>query len=365
MLINPYPISRVPGSIPRIIFGGFCKQHSIFTGLIRFGKNIKFFLNYFFGPLIFLWLAYSLYKQILRQPNLEQTWLNIKDSLSGPLVLNLVAVMLLMIVNWSIEAIKWKLSVRQVQPVSFNKAFRAILSGVSFSIITPNRTGEYLGRVLYMEEGNRLRVISLTVLSSLSQLIVTIFYGMIGLYILGKEIRETDLFEWSGWMEILFYTGLSVWVALTVFYFRLKWLLNWSDKLKLVRKYAWLINELGKINATLLLQMLSLSVARYIVFAVQYFLLFRFFGMDLNWFQVFWGMSVMFFIMAFIPTIAIFEVVKRAVVATAVFKAFTANLVGISFVTTTVWFINLVVPAVTGSLLILRIKIFRSKNEGV
>ena len=49
-------------------------------------------------------------------------------------------------------------------------------SGVSFSVTTPNRSGEYLGRVLYMDEGNRLRVISLTILGSISQLIVTIFF---------------------------------------------------------------------------------------------------------------------------------------------------------------------------------------------
>ena len=93
-----------------------------------------------------------------------------------------------MFVNWSLEALKWKISVQSVQPVSFFRSLKAIFSGVSFSVTTPNRTGEYFGRVLYMDEGNRLRVISLTILGSISQLLVTIFFGLLGLLILQPDI---------------------------------------------------------------------------------------------------------------------------------------------------------------------------------
>ena len=39
---------------------------------MQLGKNIKIFINYFLGPLLFVWLAFSIYKQILRQPQLEE-----------------------------------------------------------------------------------------------------------------------------------------------------------------------------------------------------------------------------------------------------------------------------------------------------
>ena len=145
---------------------------------MRLNKNIKIFLNYFLGPLLFLWLSYSIYNQVKHQPDLKTSWIKIKQSLQSAEIWDLAIVIFLMIINWSIEALKWKISIQKVQPISFSRSFRAILSGVSFSVSTPNRIGEYLGRILYMEEGNRLRVISLTIVGSMSQLIITLFAGI-------------------------------------------------------------------------------------------------------------------------------------------------------------------------------------------
>ena len=92
--------------------------------------------------------------------DLKNAWQHIRHSFSGPMLWNLVAVILLMLVNWSVEAVKWKISIREIQRVSFIKAFKAVLSGVSFSVSMPNRVGEYLGRVMYMDEGNKLKTIS-------------------------------------------------------------------------------------------------------------------------------------------------------------------------------------------------------------
>src|SRR5215471_17068263 len=133
-------------------------------------KIVYIFLNYFFAPILFCWLSYSIYTQIRQQPDLHLRWNLIVasiESLRG--ALTLFAVFVLMFINWSFEAQKWKLSVHSVQPLNFFKAFCAVLSGVSFSVTTPNRTGEYFGRMLYMEEGNRLKIISMTVVTSMSQ----------------------------------------------------------------------------------------------------------------------------------------------------------------------------------------------------
>jgi len=325
-------------------------------------KNIKIFLNYVLGPLLFIWLSWSIVDQIKNQPHLEESWLTIKSSFSGAGVINLIVVFLLMFVNWSLEAMKWKLSVQNVQPVSFFTSLKAIFSGVSFSVTTPNRMGEYLGRVLYMNEGNRLRVISLTILGSLSQLIVTIFFGLLGLLILRPAIINSHLSGWPVWINLLLIGGSTGLVFLTVFYFRIGWLTRWIDKIPAIKKYIWLINELEKADTTLLMRLLSISILRYFVFATQYFLLFHFFGVDVNWWQGFWAIGLVFFIMAITPTIALFEVVQKIYVTQEIFAIFTVNTLGIGFVTTTIWFINLVIPAAIGSLLILGIKFFK-KDE--
>ncbi len=330
---------------------------------MKLNKNIKIFLNYVLGPLLFAWLSYSVFKQIKNQQNLEESWMNIKASFTVTRVLNFILVFVLMFVNWSLEALKWKISVQGVQPVSFFKSLKAIFSGVSFSVTTPNRTGEYLGRVLYMDDGNRLRVISLTILGSISQLMVTIFFGLLGLLILRPDIDNVSLSGWLEWVKDLGIIGASIaFIVLTVFYFRIGWLVKWIDKIPAIKKYIWLINELEKTDTTLLLRLLSISLLRYLVFATQYFLLFRFFGVEVNWWQGFWATAIVFFVMAITPTIELFEVVKKMYVTKEIFAIFTVNTLAIGFVTTTIWVINLVIPAAIGSLLILGIKFFK-KDE--
>jgi len=330
---------------------------------MKLNKNIKIFLNYVLGPLLFAWLSYSVFKQIKNQPNLEGSWLNIKASFTDTRVLNFILVFVLMFVNWSLEALKWKISVQGVQPVTFFRSLKAIFSGVSFSVTTPNRTGEYLGRVLYMDDGNRLRVISLTILGSISQLLVTIFFGLLGLLILRPDITNMHLSGWMEWLKDLGIIGASLaFIVLTVFYFRIGWLVKWIDKIPAIKKYIWLINELEKTDTTLLMRLLSISLLRYLVFATQYFLLFRFFGVEVNWWQGFWATAIVFFVMAITPTIELFEVVKKMYVTKEIFAIFTVNTLAIGFVTTTIWFINLLIPAAIGSLLILGIKFFKNDD---
>jgi len=330
---------------------------------MKLNKNIKIFLNYVLGPLLFTWLSYSVFKQIKDQPNLEESWVNIKASFTDIRVFNFILVFVLMFVNWSLEALKWKISVQRVQPVSFFRSLKAIFSGVSFSVTTPNRTGEYLGRVLYMDDGNRLKVISLTILGSISQLLVTIFFGLLGLLILRHGIANVSLSVWMVWLKDIGIIGASLaFIVLTVFYFRIGWLVKWIDKIPAIKKYIWLINELEKTDTTLLLRLLSISLVRYLVFATQYFLLFRFFGVEINWWQGFWATAIVFFVMAITPTIELFEVVKKMYITKEIFAIFTVNTLAIGFVTTTIWCINLVIPAAIGSLLILGIKFFK-KDE--
>lgn len=332
---------------------------------MKLHRNIKIFVNYFLGPSLFIWLSWSIYRQIQQQPNLEQAWRNIRDSFNSPMIWNLVLVILLMMINWSIEAIKWKIAVHSIQQVSFWKAFKAILSGVSFSVSTPNRVGEYLGRVLYMDEGNRLKTISITIVASISQLIVTLLMGCIGLIILRPAIESNGLVS-SLWMKAIIYGVIAVIIVLTLFYFRLSWLIRWVDRLPGSSRFAYLVRALENFDATLLLRLLSLSAIRFTVFIAQYYLLFQLFAVDISAVQAFWGVSVSFLVMAVIPTFAIAELAQRGYIVKTIIALYSANKAGIIFATAGIWFINLIVPAIAGSLLILSIrKIIKNKNERI
>jgi hypothetical protein len=315
-------------------------------------KSIKIFINYFLGPVLFLWLAWSIYREIKRQEGLEAAWLSIKDSFSSILVLNIVLVILLMLVNWSLEAIKWKLAVRPVERVSFFRAFKAVISGISFSVSTPNRIGEYLGRILYIHEGNRLKTISVTIVSSMSQLIVTLLMGLAGLLVLRRMIEAGQLIS-AVWMNVVITGVFLVLTGLTLFYFRLSVVIRFINRVPGSGRFSYLVKALEEFDATMLLQLLSLSLARFCVFTLQYYLLFRFFNVDVSWWQSFWSVSVSFLVMAMIPTIAIVELVQRGKVVTSVIALFSVNLLGAGLATASIWLINLILPAVAGSLLIL------------
>lgn len=321
--------------------------------------NFRKFINYFLGPLLFLWLSWSIYNEIKNQPNLDEAL----KVFSSTKLFYFIPVILLMVLNWSLEAVKWKMSVQPIQRISFLKAFRAVLSGVSFSVSTPNRIGEYLGRVLYMDEGNRLRTISMTMVGSLSQLIITILMGAAGLIIMKPDIEAAHLVQ-GIWLQVIIYGVLAVLIVLTVFYFRLSWLVRLVNRLPGSKRFLYLVQTLEELDATLLFRLLSFSLLRFAVFIVQYYLLFQLFDAELNIWQTFWTVSVTFLVMAVIPTFAIAELAQRGYVAKMVVGIYSGNIAGIIFATTGIWFINLVLPAIVGSLLILGIKkLYKEEDE--
>ena len=187
---------------------------------MQLNKNIKIFFNYFLGPLLLVWLAFSVYQQIQRQENIETSWVHIKNSFQSVKIWNVLLVILLMIINWGIEAKKWQLSVAGIYKVSFTKAFKAILSGVSFSIIMPNRIGEYLGRLAYMPEGNRLKSISVTLVGNISQFYVTVVFGVIGFRFLKDQLIGQSIISDIIYRFVLGGFAIAI-ILLTVIYFKI------------------------------------------------------------------------------------------------------------------------------------------------
>jgi hypothetical protein len=222
--------------------------------------------------------------------------------------------------------------------------------------------GEYLGRMLYMNEGNRLKAISITIVGSISQLIITLFMGFIGLMILLPKINAAGMIS-SPWTQTISYGVLAVLIFLLLFYFRLSWLVKWVDRLPGSKRYSYLVKALEEFDTSLLLKLLLLSFSRFLVFVLQYYLAFRLFEVNLSWFQAFWAISVSFLVMAVIPAIAIVELAQRGKILTTVIGIFSSNILGIGLVTVCIWFINLILPAIAGSILIFSIKkIFRNKS---
>jgi uncharacterized membrane protein YbhN (UPF0104 family) len=331
---------------------------------MQLNKSIKIFLNYFLGPLLFIWLAFSIYKQIQNQPHIENSWLHIKQSVQSYKAAYLLLVLLLMLINWGLEARKWQISVAAIEKISFVQAYKAVLSGVSFSVTTPNRIGEYLGRMLYMPEGSRLKSISVTLVGSLSQLLITFYSGIVGLIILKNDLVGKGILN-----EIAYRLGLGALcfavLLLTIFYLWVQVIENAFEKWLKRSGYLYLIESLRSFNLQLLLRLLLLSFLRYLVFIFQYYLLFSLFDVVLP-LSIIWSVvSVLFLAMAVIPTIALAEVGLKGEIGIRLMGLFTSNTLGVGIASVGIWLINLVLPAIVGSILFLSIKVFKRKNESV
>lgn len=317
------------------------------------------------GPLVFCLLAWSIYRQLLRQPDWEVSLLHIKKAFTKASLWKLVLAMLLMFVNWGIEARKWQLAIQRVQPISFLQSFKAIFTGTTMAFFTPNRIGEYMGRILYVEGKNRTQAISLTIVCSIAQLLVTLVAGIGALLYMKTVIAAQGPTQPSllFWMNTLLYCTIAGTVVLTLFYFRLAWVVRWIEKIPKIERFARHIRVLDSFNATILLRTLSLSVARYLVFIAQYYLLFAVFEVSLNPVQVFGSIGVVFLVLAVVPTIAVItELGVRWKASIEVVQFFSTNLWGVMATSLSIWIINLVLPALIGSLLILGIRIFKNSQ---
>jgi len=329
-------------------------------------KKLKIFINYFLGPVLFIWLSISIYRHVIKHANWQQSWAGIKASVTDSEGWKFIIVVLLMFVNWGIEALKWKVLIKHIQPISYVRAFKAVLSGLSISVAmnTPNGVGEYFGRILYVKEGNRLRAIALTFVGNISQLIITVLFGWAGLIFLGynlETIPKLDVGLPLNWIRIILIGSLAGVFVLLFLYFRLSWFIKLLEKLPFVSKYTFFIQKLEEFEWKELLKVLLMSLLRYSVFIAQYVLLLQVFDVQITLLQSCWLTMVMFLALAIVPTIALAELGLRGQLSIHLFGLFSNNTLGIVLTATGIWLINLVVPALAGSLFILGIKLFRSK----
>src|SRR5690606_38464307 len=103
-------------------------------------------------------------------------------------------------------------------------------------------------------------------------------------------------------------------------------------------------------------RVLILSLFRYLVFITQYVLMLRLMQVDISGWQAFWLISVLFLILAVVPTIALADIGIRGKASLELLGLFSANKLGIVTASLGIWAINLLLPALIGSILIVGIK---------
>lgn len=324
-------------------------------------KNIKLIINYLLGPVLFVILTWSLYRQIIRQPDLDIRWEHIKESWQH---FTFWIVFFLMFINWLVEASKWKLLITPLEKISLFHSYKAILAGCSITMLTPNRIGEYGGRILFLNESSRLKAISLTILGSISQLIITMLMGTAGLLAIKYGYFTTTAdFRSTPWLlnDALFILSLFVTVILLLVYFRAAFITRIITKIGFLKKLAGHMAVMELLGGKQLLRILFLSFLRYMVFILQYVLLLRVMDVAIALPVCFLLLTSFYLVMVIAPTIGFTELPVRATASVVLFGLFSPNIIGIQAAAFGIWLINLVIPSILGSLLILGIKIMKEK----
>ena len=269
-----------------------------------------------------------------------------------------VLAILLMFVNWGLETYKWRYLILKIENISFLRAVKAILSGVTVSVFTPNRIGEYAGRVVYINKGDRIKAALITVISSFGQLTVTLLVGALAFLFYLQAYHSETIGSLSIYIAVQLYIVFFVLVLLT--FINTSVLTIILSRIKfLATRFQKYIEVFSYYSQADLLLILLLSSARFMVFSTQYYLLLLFFEVDITLMQAIILIPVYFITLTAIPTITLAELGVREVVAITVFSAISTNEIGMVSTSFAIWVINLAIPAILGVFFVLRARLFK------
>ena len=332
--------------------------------------KIRKSLNYLIRGAIILITYGFIYRQVFVGRKLHDINEAFKDAFdNGRAWLLPAIVLIMMLMNWGLESAKWRLLIAKIEKLSFRQAFMAVLTGISVSIFTPNRTGDYLGRVFILEKGNHLEGVLLTIVGSFAQLIVTLCVGLF----CGLSFSDLYLKE-SFRLHEYFYSGMILLVPAFVFsmlliYFNIGILTDiisryTPSKWNKINDYAAIFK---KFSSQELRWVLLLSFLRYLVFSAQFYLLLRFFGAEIPVGQALILIPIIYLVMLVIPSVALTELGIRGSVSLFVLMMYFKAKGGagdhtelsILAASSLLWLINLILPAVLGSFFVFSLKFFR------
>jgi len=83
----------------------------------------------------------------------------------------IIIALLLVILNWGIEAIKWRYAIRNIVGLSILKAFKHTITGITLGLVTPNRIGEIPARALLLNNNSFKEITLKTAVASFSVII--------------------------------------------------------------------------------------------------------------------------------------------------------------------------------------------------
>jgi uncharacterized membrane protein YbhN (UPF0104 family) len=288
---------------------------------------------------------------------------NFKSLLASISSLSISAVMLslflLMILNWFLEALKWKFLIKDIEKINTWRAIESVFCGLTWAVFTPNRIGEYGGRVFFLSPRRRIMGLVAMSVGSIGQMVVTNVLGSLAL--LWFFINFTALNSILIFALTLLITIFCAFMLL--FYFNIHWLYALLIKVNFLKRFKRFLIIFSRYKHADIVRILLYSSSRYLVFTVQYFLIIHLLVPDIQLFEMMMLLFIFYFIQSALPSLDLLDIGVRASVASYFFAFVSQQEIAIMAAIACVWLINLIIPAIFGSIFVLKLNFFGRSNS--
>ena len=290
---------------------------------------------------------YAIYDKLANNTNLDlNEFLNFLKESGVFSIRTIVFLVFLSILNWFLEILKWKILVGAITKINLKSAAEQSLGSLTTSLFTPNRIGEYAAKLVYFPKKNRKQIVALNFLGNMMQMSVTSFFGILALLGFQNQYQTKILSQ----NTIAF--GLVILIVLSFIIFRLR---NRQFKIKDM-SFSTLKRFFRKIPQLIYSKGVLLSMARYLVFSFQFYLLLVILNVGLSYLDSMIIISSMYFLASIIPSIFIFDVVIKGGVATYLFAIAGVSTLSILSIISLMWLLNFAFPAIIGSYFVINFK---------
>jgi hypothetical protein len=303
--------------------------------MISISHKAKQFLVFLIKLLIVGGAFYFIYSQVANNDKLDWEKFIILFQ-KNQSVVGISFILLLSVLNRFFEILKWQNLVSYLHKISLPEATKQVLGALTAGLFTPNGVGEYAGKALFFEKSKAKKIVFLNLICNGIQMILSIVFGAIGLWVLGYRF----------W--VLAILGVPFFLILFSFFLKRIKIKGYSIE-KLIHK----INEIPK---SIHQKNIFLAVCRYLVFSHQYYFLFLAFDVDLPYFTLMSTIASVYFLASSLPTFQFLDFAVKGSVAVYFFGILGVNEWIVIFISTLMWFLNVVFPVIIGSYYVMNFK---------
>ena len=266
----------------------------------------------------------------------------------------LAGVLALLPLNLLLEAQKWRLLVRGLQPLSLMEAVKSVLVGQTGAFFTPNHLGDVPTRVLLLRPECRMSAIALGCVGSLALTVVITVIGTVAAVCYAVWVRPSFVIDAS--LTTLLFWGALVVAVVALFVVSLLFRRQLAQRLKCFR-WHWVQlfgAGLDYLSWCDWWRVVALSVGRFVVFSTQLYAMLLFMGVSLAPVEALVAIPTIYLLVTYTPSFVASEAVVRGSYAILILSAFDANEVGMALSGILLWCVNFCVPMLMGSWLLRR-----------